>query len=506
MDDMLTDPILDNSNKQSSFNSLSQNTLMDIKVEGKDNFDIKNSLPSTPLNHDLGTPSSLNANKTINSIHNSPDPMSVSPINNIMSPQNILSNNNISNDLMKTVTNTVSSPLVNVQSQNSISSLSNDLINNNNASSITIDNNNNNKNDTSLNGIKDNNKNSLSSEKNNDNLNSNNVNNNVNHNENDNNNNMMMMKSNNNNNNINVSTPLTNDNSIDDDNLTIPHEWELKNSNQEYLDSLVEKYHTGKWSYEPKLKSYLISFKKKKLSKKDLYRFVMSKRIKYMEDIVIEDQSKKNLNKEIKRESDDQEEDDQENPNKKIKIEDDVEDENENKENKNINVNCESSNSVDNKVFIDYGSAWRMLNVYEYNPINDIIEKSLTGIPYQSNFIYNAITHIKEETQNNIQRIKSENVENKNVLDKIAQKIFIEQYTGSLSSWNKSLENSLSAIILSKENQLYDEHIIPSLASKALNQLQIIFEDLFGSDIDQKFSMKSIYIEGPLTIKQLYGK
>ena len=489
MDDMLTDPVIDNSNKQSSFNSLSQNTLTNIKIEEKDNLDIKNSLPSTPLNQDIETPSSLNLNnKVTNSIQNSPDMMSMSPANSILSPQTVPPNNIKSNDLIKNSPSIASSPLVNNQSQNV---MANDITNSNNILSSNEVNNNTITNGTNENGkVEKNNVSSQNKEINNS--------------------------------NVNTSSPMANDTQTNDDDLTIPHEWELKNSNQAYFNNLVEKYHKGKWSYEPKLTSYLISFKRKKISKKDLYRYVMSKRIKYKEDIDIngDKSNAKKLEKDIKKENENKEENTENVTNKKIKLEDGNENQfdNEDKENKDANIsdqnntdnNNNNNNNINtdnniNKITVDYGSAWKMLNIYEYNPINDIIEKSLINLSLESDLIYNNIK-IKDEPLDNLHKIKQENnIENKNILEKVAQKVFIDQYTGSLSSWNKSLEHSLSAITFSEENELYDEHMIPSLASKALNQLQIIFEDLFGSDIDQKFSMKNMYIEGPLTIKQLYG-
>jgi len=479
MDDMLTDPFTDNTNKQSSLNSLSQNTLTDIKIEDKDNLDVKNSIPSTPINNqDLGTPSSANLNKTLNSIQNSPDVMSISPINNIVSPQTtLLPNNDLTKELVKNSPNVVSSPLVNNVQLQTVSPLSNDVTNNSNVS--TANDNINNKH-LSTNDLKNN--------KNIGNDNSTNVVNNA-------------------NNNTNVSSPMTNETPVNNDDLMIPRDWELRNSNQVYFENLIEKYHKGTWSYEPKLKSYLISFKRKKISKRDLYRFIISKRIKYREDVDIEEKTKKkNVSKEIKKEDEIKEEIIDDNPPKKIKTEDtnEIEPSNENKEKEDNNVNNNDSDlfsNSDNEITIDFGSAWKMLTIPDYNTINDIIEKRLPGKISDSYLMYN---DIKVKKENDI-KIKQEKIDNDNLLDKIAQKVFIDQYMGSLSSWNKSLSNSLSTITSSEENQLYDEHIIPSLASKALNQLQIIFEDLFGCDVDQKFSsMKNMYIEGPLTIKQLY--
>jgi len=149
-----------------------------------------------------------------------------------------------------------------------------------------------------------------------------------------------------------------------------------------------------------------------------------------------------------------------------------------------------------------------MLNIPDYNSISNIIEKSLNDMSLRQDLLCNNMNvKIKDRNNDDVSvNVEQEHINLYSVLDRISQKIFIDQYTGSLSSWNKSVSSSLSTITFSEENQLYDEYLIPSLVSKALNQLQVIFEDLFGSDNESKYNMKNIYVEGPLTIKQLYGK
>ncbi|KAG4085641.1 hypothetical protein H8356DRAFT_1013945 [Neocallimastix lanati (nom. inval.)] len=376
----LSDPIFDNKdiNKQSSMDSLSQNTLTDIKMEEKN--ESNNILPTTLGAQDIGTPSSININinQTINSIHNSPEQISMSPINNIMSPQSVMP---------------TSSPLVNVHSQNSISSASNEVINN---STNDINN------STFINNVSYNTNNSL-------------------------------------NNGNNVASPIINEESVNDGDSAIPREWELKSSNYNYFENIIEKYHKGKWSYEPKLSSYIAK------------------------------------NNDI------------------------------NANNKTI-LHTDTDITTENKISIDFASAWKMLNIPDYNSISNIIEKSLNDMSLRQDLLCNNMNvKIKDRNNDDVSvNVEQEHINLYSVLDRISQKIFIDQYTGSLSSWNKSVSSSLSTITFSEENQLYDEYLIPSLVSKALNQLQVIFEDLFGSDNESKYNMKNIYVEGPLTIKQLY--
>jgi len=469
----LSDPIFDNKdiNKQSSMDSLSQNTLTDIKMEEKN--ESNNILPTTLGAQDIGTPSSININinQTINSIHNSPEQISMSPINNIMSPQSVMPSNNVINDLVKNSPSIASSPLVNVHSQNSISSASNEVINN---STNDINN------STFINNVSYNTNNSL-------------------------------------NNGNNVASPIINEESVNDGDSAIPREWELKSSNYNYFENIIEKYHKGKWSYEPKLSSYIASYKRKKISKKDLYRFISSKRIKYKEDINLEEKYNRMTSK-VKKESSVKEINNKENLNKKTKIEEGNEikivNENENKENNDINANnktilhTDTDITTENKISIDFASAWKMLNIPDYNSISNIIEKSLNDMSLRQDLLCNNMNvKIKDRNNDDVSvNVEQEHINLYSVLDRISQKIFIDQYTGSLSSWNKSVSSSLSTITFSEENQLYDEYLIPSLVSKALNQLQVIFEDLFGSDNESKYNMKNIYVEGPLTIKQLYGK
>jgi hypothetical protein len=467
----LSDPIFDNKdiNKQSSMDSLSQNTLTDIKMEEKN--ESNNILPTTLGAQDIGTPSSININinQTINSIHNSPEQISMSPINNIMSPQSVMPSNNVINDLVKNSPSIASSPLVNVHSQNSISSASNEVINN---STNDINN------STFINNVSYNTNNSL-------------------------------------NNGNNVASPIINEESVNDGDSAIPREWELKSSNYNYFENIIEKYHKGKWSYEPKLSSYIASYKRKKISKKDLYRFISSKRIKYKEDINLEEKYNRMTSK-VKKESSVKEINNKENLNKKTKIEEGNEikivNENENKENNDINANnktilhTDTDITTENKISIDFASAWKMLNIPDYNSISNIIEKSLNDMSLRQDLLCNNMNvKIKDRNNDDVSvNVEQEHINLYSVLDRISQKIFIDQYTGSLSSWNKSVSSSLSTITFSEENQLYDEYLIPSLVSKALNQLQVIFEDLFGSDNESKYNMKNIYVEGPLTIKQLY--